>query len=44
MSENRAAKIDGPMTFGYGIDAADERSRAVSETLGRIIHVAAEFI
>jgi hypothetical protein len=21
MSENRTAKIDGPMTFGYGIDA-----------------------
>jgi hypothetical protein len=23
MSENRTAKIDGPMTFGYGIDATD---------------------
>jgi hypothetical protein len=24
MSENRTAKIDGPMTFGYGIDATDQ--------------------
>jgi hypothetical protein len=23
MSENRTAKIDDPMTFGYGIDATD---------------------
>jgi hypothetical protein len=23
MSEDRVAKIDGPMTFGYGIDATD---------------------
>jgi hypothetical protein len=23
MSENRTAKTDGPMTFGYGIDATD---------------------
>ena len=23
MNENRTAKIDGPMTFGYGIDATD---------------------
>jgi hypothetical protein len=23
MSENRTAKINGPMTFGYGIDATD---------------------
>jgi hypothetical protein len=23
MRENRTAKIDGPMTFGYGIDAID---------------------
>jgi hypothetical protein len=23
MSANRTAKIDGPMTFGYGIDATD---------------------
>jgi hypothetical protein len=22
-SENRTAKLDGPMTFGYGIDATD---------------------
>jgi hypothetical protein len=23
MGENGTAKIDGPMTFGYGIDATD---------------------
>jgi hypothetical protein len=27
MSANRTAKTDGPMTFGYGIDATDSASK-----------------
>jgi len=36
MSENRTAKIDGPMTFGYGIDATDS---GVQKSTARNKHV-----